>query len=89
MKKPRKPRRKYDADFNVIEEGSDGEPRAETPPPRPSKGKKRAAVADEPQGSRKSKKTKLYKLSAAQMEAIAALTGNRLGSESDDDDDED
>ncbi|KAG6806236.1 hypothetical protein H0H92_012106 [Tricholoma furcatifolium] len=88
MKKPRKPRRKYDADFNVIEDGSDGEPPATTPPPRPSKGKKRAAVADEPQGSRKGKKAKLYKLSAAQMEAIAALTGNRLDSESDDDDDD-
>ncbi|KAG6826386.1 hypothetical protein H0H92_016034 [Tricholoma furcatifolium] len=88
MKKPRKPRRKYNADFNLIEDGSDGEPPATTPPPRPSKGKKRAAVTDEPQGSRKGKKAKLYKLSAAQMEAIAALTGNRLDSESDDDDDD-
>ncbi|KAG6825760.1 hypothetical protein H0H92_002513 [Tricholoma furcatifolium] len=52
-KHTRKARRKFDANFNVIQEGSDGDNPLTTPPHRPDKGKKRARVEDEPQGAGK------------------------------------
>ncbi|KAG6821762.1 hypothetical protein H0H92_000993, partial [Tricholoma furcatifolium] len=87
-KKTQKARRKFDSNFNVIQEVPDGD-NALTTPPWPNKSKKRARVEDEPRGSRKGKKAKLYKLSEAQLEALAALTADRFGSEDEDEDDDD
>ncbi|KAG6805875.1 hypothetical protein H0H92_013647, partial [Tricholoma furcatifolium] len=87
-KQTRKVRRKFDANFNVIQEGPDGHNTLTTPPRRPSKGKKRARVEDKPEWSGKSKKAKLYKLSAAQLKALAALTGDGVGSDDEEDTDE-